>query len=230
VPIAVAGTITATVQVRVPPEAPAASHTLLLEVVAEDDTESVTGQSVSFSVPARVTPRKFPWWILIVAAVVLALIIGLVIFFISRGGHHEPPVPAPSTPTAGPIPTRRRSPSLPSRPGQLPTAPTGRNRLPIATPRPTKPPPKPNGRPTRSLRPLSLPTVTPTLFRQTLSENNTRFVVPKPSRRRALVRCACPEVTAQSIEPGQQIARGTAILLTVSTFNPRVDGELPYDR
>jgi hypothetical protein len=86
VPMAVAATLTATVLVQIPPEVPAGSHILALEVVAEDDTETVTGQSVSFVVPAPPQPKKFPWWWILVAVVVLALIAGLVIFFITRGG------------------------------------------------------------------------------------------------------------------------------------------------
>lgn len=108
VPIPVAATLTATVLVRVPPEVPPGRHTLYLEVVAEDDTESVTGQSVSFVVPpAPVVKRKFPWWLLIVAAVVLALIIGLVVFLLTRGGDDpEPGGPGPVNtvrPSAGGI-------------------------------------------------------------------------------------------------------------------------------
>jgi PASTA domain len=102
VPMAVAATITATVQVRVPPEVPAGSHSLLLMVVAEDSMESVTGQSVAFTVPAALvtTRKRLPWWILIVAAVVLALIIGLVVFFLTRGdGTATPPEPQPPSST-----------------------------------------------------------------------------------------------------------------------------------
>jgi hypothetical protein len=95
VPMAVAATITATVQVKVPAEVPVGQHTLFLEVVAEDDTESVAGQSVSFSVPpAPPVKKRFPWWIVVVAAVALLLIVGGAVFFVSRdkggGGDTHP--------------------------------------------------------------------------------------------------------------------------------------------
>jgi PASTA domain len=93
-----------TVQVRVPPEVSAGSHSLLLMVVAEDTMESVTGQSVAFTVPAALvtTRKRFPWWILIVAAVALALIIGVVVFFLTRDSNPTPPEPTPSAVIAVP--------------------------------------------------------------------------------------------------------------------------------
>jgi PASTA domain-containing protein len=101
VPMAVGATITATVQVQVPPEVPAGAHGLLLEVVPEDNTESVTGQSVAFAVPpVTVTRKRFPWWILIVAAVGMALIIGLVVFLLTRGDRPGQPQPEASTLTS----------------------------------------------------------------------------------------------------------------------------------
>jgi hypothetical protein len=101
VPIAVGATITATVQVRVPPEVPAGSHSLLLNVVDERNTEPVTGQSVAFAVPpaAVVTRKRFPWWILVVAAVALALIIGVVVFFLTRDTNPTPPEATPPSST-----------------------------------------------------------------------------------------------------------------------------------
>jgi hypothetical protein len=97
VPMGVAETITATVNVAVPPDAPAGAAQFFLEVVAEDDTESVVGQTVAFTVPApEVAPprKKFPWWIIAVGVLVLALIVGGVIFFLNRGGENpsDPPV------------------------------------------------------------------------------------------------------------------------------------------
>jgi PASTA domain len=105
VPMAVGGTVTATVMVNVPQTEPVGQHTLYLEVVAEDDTESIAaGQSVSFRVPpATGAKKKFPWWIIIVAAVVLALLVGLGVYFLTR--DKAPPDDGP--PASGPVNTEK---------------------------------------------------------------------------------------------------------------------------
>ena len=91
VPITLGGTITATLTVTVPPTPPAGRHTLHLDVVAEDDTETrVEGQAVSFTVPPPVVvKRRMPWWIfLIIGLAVLALAVSAVLIFT---GDPEPP-------------------------------------------------------------------------------------------------------------------------------------------
>ncbi|GAA2095452.1 hypothetical protein GCM10009841_06580 [Microlunatus panaciterrae] len=85
IPMSVGSTITADVRVVVPPTAPAGQHLLILEVVAEDDTETVVGQSVAFSVGAPsvvpVRPRRKYHWLRIALIVLLSLfaLIGLLV-------------------------------------------------------------------------------------------------------------------------------------------------------
>jgi hypothetical protein len=105
VPMAVGATITATIQVRVPPDVSAGSYRFVLEVVPEDNTESVTGQSVAFTVPAPVvTGRRIPWWILIAAAVGMTLIIGLLVLLLIRGDGTGQPGPGPTSVVSTPPP------------------------------------------------------------------------------------------------------------------------------
>jgi hypothetical protein len=88
VPMGVAATITVDLRVVVPEAAPGGKHLLGLEVVAEDDTETVTGQSVAFTAsgpqaPAMGTKTKRRWLriLLMVLGSLLALI-GLVVVIV----------------------------------------------------------------------------------------------------------------------------------------------------
>jgi hypothetical protein len=107
VPMNVGSTVTTTIAVTVPPEVAEGKHTLLLEVVAEDDTESVTGQSVAFTVPPAIVQakKKFPWKLLIIIAVVVVLIGGgAAVFALTRGSSAPSNVTPPSvvgTPVIG---------------------------------------------------------------------------------------------------------------------------------
>ncbi|MBM7798687.1 hypothetical protein JOE57_001608 [Microlunatus panaciterrae] len=104
VPLNIGGTLTADVLVRVPDTAPEGKRTLRLEVVAEDNTEMVSGQSVSFTVPAPVEPKKFPWLLIIIAVVVLLVIGAAVWFFLLRTDPTPKVISAPvvnGTPQVG---------------------------------------------------------------------------------------------------------------------------------
>ena len=85
VPMGVAATITVDLRVVVPEAAPGGEHLLVLEVVAEDDTETVTGQSVAFTAsgpqaPADGTKPKRRWLrILLIALGCLLALIGLLV-------------------------------------------------------------------------------------------------------------------------------------------------------
>ncbi len=84
-PLAVAGTLSADVKVTVPPTTPAGAYTARLDVAAEDATETVTGQTVSFTVPEPEKKKGAPVWLfLVIALVVLALIAGGVYWFFLR--------------------------------------------------------------------------------------------------------------------------------------------------
>jgi hypothetical protein len=73
----IAGTQQYTIQVAVPPAAPAGSHTFRLDMVGVDnpDEDFVQGPSVAFQVPEPVVVVKkpFPWWIVAVAAAVIVV-------------------------------------------------------------------------------------------------------------------------------------------------------------
>ena len=83
VPLGVAGTVAVPVTVSVPPTAPEGQHLLVLEVVAEDDTETVSGQAVAFTVPARspAPVRRRRNWLKVVLIIVgsLLALIGLLV-------------------------------------------------------------------------------------------------------------------------------------------------------
>ena len=84
-PLAVAGTLTVDVKVTVPPTTAAGTYTARLDVAAEDATETVTGQTVSFKVPEPEKKKGAPAWLFILIAVVaLALIAGGLYFFVLR--------------------------------------------------------------------------------------------------------------------------------------------------
>ncbi len=88
VPMGIAATATVNVSVTVPAEAPGGRHLLVLEVVPEDDTESVTGQAVTFTAPpgspVEVQPkRRWLKVVLIVVGSLLALIGLLVVILIA---------------------------------------------------------------------------------------------------------------------------------------------------
>lgn len=76
IPLAIASTVVAKIQVTVPADAPAGECTLHLQVVVEDDTERVTGQSVSFTVPPPVPEKKFRWLIVAIAAALVVVVGG----------------------------------------------------------------------------------------------------------------------------------------------------------
>jgi hypothetical protein len=93
IPMGVGATATVNIAISVPLGTPPGPRLMRVDVVAEDDTETVTGQSVSFTVGASAAPSaggKFPWLIVIIVAIlVLALIGGAAWYFVFR------------TPTAG---------------------------------------------------------------------------------------------------------------------------------
>ncbi len=96
-PLGVAGTLSVDVKVTVPPTTPAGTYTARLDVAAEDAIETVTGQTVSFTVPEPEKKKGAPVWLFIlIAVVVLALIAGGLYFFVLRG---------PSTPSNTTAPT-----------------------------------------------------------------------------------------------------------------------------
>jgi len=106
VPMAVGATITAPLNLAIPPTAAGGTYLVRMDVVPEDDTEAeVHGPSVSFVVPPAATPKRTPKWLLplIIGLVVLVLLIGAGAFFVLRtsnaGGG---PSPGPSTPGGGP--------------------------------------------------------------------------------------------------------------------------------
>jgi hypothetical protein len=78
VPMAVAATVTVDLTVTVPQTAPGGQYLLVLEVVAEDDTETVIGQSVTFTAPDLKGPvKKERHWVrlvLMIVGILLALI------------------------------------------------------------------------------------------------------------------------------------------------------------
>lgn len=93
VPMGVGATVTAAVQVSVAVDAPAGQHALRLDVVAEDDTETVAGQSVAFAVaPPQLVKRRAPWLVIAIIAAVVLVIGGGVTFFLLTRDH--PPVNA----------------------------------------------------------------------------------------------------------------------------------------
>jgi hypothetical protein len=96
-PLAVAGTVTVDVKVTVPPTTPAGTYTARLDVAAEDATETVAGQTVSFKVPEPEKKKGAPVGLFIlIAVVVLALIAGGVYFFLLRGGGAPENTAAPT--------------------------------------------------------------------------------------------------------------------------------------
>lgn len=103
-----AGTATVTVRLAVPPAVAEGSYALLLEVVAEDDTEAVTGQVTSFAVPAPVAlPRPFPWLMIAVIAAVVLVLGGGALWLIFGRDEPQPPLGPASAPTssASPVPS-----------------------------------------------------------------------------------------------------------------------------
>jgi hypothetical protein len=97
IPMGVAATVTVDVTVTVPPEAPGGQHLLVLEVVPEDDTETVIGQSVSFTAPPPKTAvakqKKKRSWLRLVLIILFSLLalIGLAVVVlllaITASGH-----------------------------------------------------------------------------------------------------------------------------------------------
>jgi hypothetical protein len=86
-PLAVAGTLTVDLTVTVPPTAAAGTFTARLDVAAEDATETVAGQTVSFKVPEPEKEKGAPAWLFIlIAVVVVALIAGALYFFVFSSG------------------------------------------------------------------------------------------------------------------------------------------------
>jgi PASTA domain len=84
-PLAVAGTLSVDMTVTVLPTTAAGTYTARLDVAAEDATETVAGQTVSFKVPEPEKPKGAPVWLFILIAVVaLALIAGGLYFFVLR--------------------------------------------------------------------------------------------------------------------------------------------------
>ncbi|GAA2096793.1 hypothetical protein GCM10009841_08670 [Microlunatus panaciterrae] len=98
VPMSLGGTLTTNVTVTVPPSAPAGQHTLQLEVIAEDDTESVSGQTVSFTVGPAPAPARRPRWLLwVVIAAVVLLLAGFAAWFLLLRGPAAPVSSSPPT-------------------------------------------------------------------------------------------------------------------------------------
>jgi hypothetical protein len=96
-PLAVAGTVSVDVKVTVPPTTPAGTYTARLDVAAEDATETVAGQTVSFRVPEPEKKKGAPVWLFILIAVVLlAMIAGGIYFFVLRGGGKPENTTAPT--------------------------------------------------------------------------------------------------------------------------------------
>lgn len=101
VPMAVGATATVEVTVAVPRKTAPGNHTLLLEVVAEDDTEVVTGQSVSFTVQGTVA-KKSPILAMVIIVVVLLLLgAAAVWYFVLRDPGVNTGVTPNTQPSAG---------------------------------------------------------------------------------------------------------------------------------
>jgi hypothetical protein len=83
IPMGVAATVTVDIAVTVPVDAPGGQHLLVLEVVPEDDTETVIGQSVSFTAPPPKpveVQKQRPWLrILLIILFSLLALIGLAV-------------------------------------------------------------------------------------------------------------------------------------------------------
>ena len=96
-PLAVAGTLTVDLKVTVPPTTAAGTYTARLDVAAEDATETVAGQTVSFKVPEPDKKKGAPVWLFIlIAVVVLALVAGGLYFFVLRGAGAPENTAAPT--------------------------------------------------------------------------------------------------------------------------------------
>lgn len=98
VPIGVAGTVTATLVVTVPPTAPAGEAVVALDVVAEDDPEQVTpGQAVRIVIPPPPPQRRrVPWLVIGIVAAIVVLLAGGAAFFLLRGGSGPVNTAAPT--------------------------------------------------------------------------------------------------------------------------------------
>jgi len=94
-PLAVAGTLTVDMKVTVLPTTAAGTYTARLDVAAEDATETVAGQTVSFKVPEPEKKKGAPVWLFVlIAVVVLALIAGGLYFFVLRSAKPKNTVAA----------------------------------------------------------------------------------------------------------------------------------------
>jgi hypothetical protein len=91
-----------TMQVKVPPTAPAGNYPIKLKMVGVENPDEIYTYSptITFEVgkPAD-KPGSFPWWIIIVAAVVVVLLIVGIVIIVLAGGE-KPDVPATQTAVA----------------------------------------------------------------------------------------------------------------------------------
>ncbi len=82
--MAVGATATVDVAIAVPPGSPAGDRTMLIEVVAEDDTEAVSGQAVAFTVAASTTRPSSRWPLILIVALLVLAVAGVAVFLVLR--------------------------------------------------------------------------------------------------------------------------------------------------
>lgn len=155
-----------TVQIAVPPDAPAGSYPFRLDMVGVEnpDEDYTAGPTVTFVVPEPAPKKPFPWWILLVIGGVLVVCcLGVLVLgggaWVATQGQPVSPTP---TLTSSPTPTLTPSPT------------------PTLTPSPTSAPPTPTA--TATSRPqvhvvyiYSTDSATATGYKKLLEENG--FVV-----------------------------------------------------
>jgi cytoskeletal protein RodZ len=94
-PMAVGATATVEIVIAVPRGAPGGQRSLVIEVVAEDDTEVVTGQSVSFTVNGS-GAGKSPLLLIIILVLVVLLVAAAAVWYFFLRTPAEPAEPSPS--------------------------------------------------------------------------------------------------------------------------------------
>jgi hypothetical protein len=124
-PMAIGATASVEVKASIPGGAPTGDCSFALEVVAEDDTEVVTGQSVAFTIPVGgAAGSKVPWLAMVLVVVVVAALLGGGLFWYFK--IRQPPVEVDPAPSVSVPPT--------STPPSSPTSSTPPSAAPSVTP------------------------------------------------------------------------------------------------